>query len=147
MPLYAAPLGLSAAMTGFIASFYFYAYGAMQPVCGVLLDKFGPMSCFYRAVYYRVGRIYDGFQTDSFHPFSVAASMDWAFTIHGSSGLSGCCLSFDSLRFYSGITLATGNMGTVVGVAPLGTAIDTWGMPVVSTFLAIFCLFFPPCCF
>ena len=43
MPLYAAPLGLSAAMTGFIASFYFYAYGAMQPVCGVLLDKFGPM--------------------------------------------------------------------------------------------------------
>ena len=68
------------------------------------LEEERKLSCFYRAVYYRVGRIYDGFQTDSFHPFSVAASYGIGLLtpIHGSSGLSGCCLSFDSLRFLLG---------------------------------------------
>jgi MFS family permease len=144
MPLYAAPLGLSAAMTGFIASFYFYAYGAMQPVCGVLLDKFGPMRVASAGLFITaLGGFMMVFKPTVFTLSLWRLLMGLGFSplFMGALVFQAAAFPLTLYAFYSGITLATGNMGTVVGVAPLGTAIDTWGMPAVSTFLAIFCLF------
>ena len=143
MPLYSARLNLSATMTGFIASLFFYAYGAMQPVCGVLLDRFGPMRVASIGLFFTA---LGGFMM-IFEPTVMTLSLWRLFMGLGFSPLFMGALVFQAAAFpialyafYSGITLGCGNMGTVIGVAPLGAAIDRWGMSNVSLALALFCL-------
>ena len=43
LPRLAVDLGMTAATTGFISSLFFYTYGAVQPLCGALNDRYGPL--------------------------------------------------------------------------------------------------------
>ncbi|HPI98307.1 MAG TPA: MFS transporter, partial [Synergistales bacterium] len=43
LPELASRWGMSATLTGFISSLYFYAYALMQPLSGNLNDRFGPL--------------------------------------------------------------------------------------------------------
>ena len=43
MPAEAERLGMSASLIGFLSSLHFYSYAFMQPVSGILHDRFGPL--------------------------------------------------------------------------------------------------------
>ncbi|NLI95812.1 MAG: MFS transporter, partial [Synergistaceae bacterium] len=43
LPRLASEIGMTAAMTGFISSLYYYAYAFVQPLCGSLNDRWGPL--------------------------------------------------------------------------------------------------------
>ena len=43
LPLEGVRLGMSASLIGFISSVHFYAYAFLQPVSGVLHDRYGPV--------------------------------------------------------------------------------------------------------
>lgn len=138
LPEQARLLGMSASLTGFISSLYYYAYAVLQPFCGALHDRFGPVRVA------GVGMVVAGVGIAVFLLPSTPASLG-AWRLLTGLGLapvfSGALVyqasAFPRSRypFYSGITLATGNFGAVASVAPLGYALDSMGKTPV--FLAL----------
>ncbi|WP_352425685.1 MFS transporter [Aminomonas paucivorans] len=130
LPRLAVELGMTAAATGFISSLFFYTYGAVQPLCGALNDRFGPL---------KVGGIGMGICALGVGLFLVADTPFLLGTARLLTGLgvapifSGVlvhqanALPRERYAAFTGITVAVGNLGAVVSVAPLGTALDAWG--------------------
>lgn len=130
LPRLATDWGLSAAVTGLISSLYFYAYALIQPICGALNDRFGPMRvaavglsiaslgaiCFAlarNALLLAVGRLLTGLGLSSM--------------LSGTVAFQNASSAPERYVFFSGLTYFVGNLGAVASVAPLGAALDAWG--------------------
>ncbi|NLB84330.1 MAG: MFS transporter, partial [Synergistaceae bacterium] len=143
LPLEAPRLGMSASLVGFISSVHFYAYAFLQPVSGILHDRYGPV----RVV--TAGLILTAFSclllTVARTPFTLGAwrlLSGFGVAPMYSATLVFQAFAFSSERysFYAGINLALSSLGAVVSVAPLGYALDTFGTPATFALLAGICL-------
>lgn len=138
LPRLAREMGMTAATTGFISSLFFYAYGGVQPLCGALNDRYGPM---------KIGAIGMAICAVGTFMFSFAdspASLGLARLLTGlglgpifSGVLVHQAHAFPKERYaaLTGLTIAVGNLGAVVSVAPLGMALDKLGR--LNTFIAL----------
>ncbi len=123
LPRLATDWGLSAAVTGLISSLYFYAYALIQPICGALNDRFGPMRvaavglaiaslgaiCFAlarSALLLAVGRLLTGLGLSSM--------------LSGTVAFQNASSAPERHVFFSGLTYFVGNLGAVASVVPLG---------------------------
>ncbi len=135
LPLEGERLGMSASLVGFVSSVHFYAYALMQPVSGILHDRYGPVrvvtcgllltaaSCLLLTIVRTpftlgVWRLVSGFGVS---PMYSATLVFMAFAFPA-----------ERYCFYAGINFAVSSLGAIVSVAPLGFALDTFGIP--STF-------------
>jgi len=140
LPRLASEIGMSAAMTGFLSSLYYYSYAAVQPLCGSLNDRWGPLRVVAAGLFVAAaGASVFMFASD---PWSLAAGR--LLTGLGLGPMFSGALVFQAnafpphrYSFYSSITLAVGNLGAVVSVGPLGLALDRWGRGSVFLFLAL----------
>ena len=139
LPLEAARLGMSASMVGFISSVHFYAYAFLQPVAGILHDRYGPV----RVV--TAGLILTAFSclllTVTRTPFTLGAwrlLSGFGVAPMYSATLVFQAFAFSSERFsfYAGINFALSSLGALVSVAPLGYALDTFGTAATFALLA-----------
>jgi sugar phosphate permease len=122
--------GLSAAMLGNMAAFYYYAYAAMQVPTGVANDRFGPKALIV------IGALATGLGGVL---FALAPGFDIAATGralmglgHGLAWVSMLTLAaawFAPRHFglVSGLSLAVGTLGAVLAQAPLRIAADAFG--------------------
>ncbi|MCX7828151.1 MAG: MFS transporter [Thermanaerothrix sp.] len=130
LPRLAREMGMTAAVTGFISSLFFYAYGGIQPLCGALNDRYGPM---------KTGAVGMALCAIGTFMFSFAQSPESLGAARLLTGLglgpifSGVLVhqahGFPKERYaaLTGITIAVGNLGAVVSVAPLGMSLDKLG--------------------
>lgn len=140
LPDLALKWGMSATLTGFISSLYFYAYALMQPISGNLNDRFGPLRVVSAGLAVTAlgatmfaygsgplvigtGRLLTG--------LGLAPMLSGALVFQASS------FSANRYAFFSGITYTIGNLGAVVSVSPLGYALDNWGRSWVFMILAL----------
>lgn len=139
LPSEASRLGLSASLTGIISGFYYYAYALMQPFSGVLHDRFGPL----RVV--ACGMLLTGLAqavyvfwptTSGLALWRLMTGLGLAPMFSGALVYQAGAFPKEKYAFYSGLTVAAGNLGAVVSVAPLGTALDLWGQRPVFVVLA-----------
>nr|WP_321501510.1 MFS transporter [uncultured Dethiosulfovibrio sp.] len=139
LPLEGERLGMSASLVGFISSVHFYAYALMQPVSGILHDRYGPVrvvtcgllltavSCLLLTVVRTplslgVWRLVSGFGVS---PMYSATLVFMAFAFPA-----------ERYCFYAGINFALSSLGAIVSVAPLGFALDTFGLPATFAILS-----------
>ncbi len=144
LPSEASRLGLSAGLTGLISSLYYYAYAVMQPLSGVLHDRFGPL----RIV--GLGMLLTGFgqivyvlwpTTSGLALWRLLTGLGLAPMFSGALVYQSTAFAREKYALYSGLTIAAGNLGAVVSVAPLGAALDAWGQWTVFTGLALMSFF------
>lgn len=131
--------GLSAALVGFISSMYFYTYAIMQPFCGALNDRFGPvrivgagmaLTCIGSALFglaaspslLILGRLLQG--------VGLSPMISGLFVYQGTKYPPAM------YTFLSGITLMVGNFGAVIAVYPLSAALTAWSRSSVFYMLA-----------
>lgn len=132
--------GLSATLVGFISSMYFYTYAAMQPVCGALNDRFGPLRIVGTGMALAalgsvlfgvaqspalliVGRLLQG--------IGLAPMLSGLFVYQATQ------YPVVMYTFLSGVSLTVGNFGAVASVAPLSAAVRVWDRTPVFIFLAL----------
>ena len=140
LPELASRWGMSATLTGFISSLYFYAYALMQPLSGNLNDRFGPLrvvSCGLSVT--AIGAILFASGTN---PLTIGTGrlltgLGLAPMLSGALVYQASSFSLNRYAFFSGITYTVGNLGAVVSVSPLGYALDTWGRSWVFMALAL----------
>jgi sugar phosphate permease len=122
--------GLSAAMLGNMAAFYYYTYAAMQVPTGVANDRFGPKALIV------IGALSTGMGGVMFAlapGFGVAAAGRALMGFgHGMAWVSMLTLAaawFAPKHFglMSGLSLAVGTLGAVLAQAPLRIAADAFG--------------------
>ncbi len=139
LPLEAARLGMSASMVGFISSVHFYAYAFLQPVSGILHDRYGPV----RVV--TAGLVITALSclilTVARTPFTLGAwrllsGLGVAPMYSGTLVFQAFAFSPERYSFYAGINFALSSLGALVSVAPLGYALDTIGIPATFALLA-----------
>lgn len=143
LPSEASRLGLSAGLTGLISSLYYYAYAVMQPLSGVLHDRFGPLrivacgmliTCLGQAAYVLWPT------TSGLALWRLMTGLGLAPMFSGALVYQASAFPKEKYALYSGLTVAAGNLGAVVSVAPLGAALDHWGQWPVFVVLAILSL-------
>lgn len=130
LPQLAKEWSMDAALTSFVSSLYFYAYGAVQPLSGALNDKFGPSKVVAGGlVLGSVGSVLFGMART---PSMLAVGR--LLTGLGLAPMLSGALVYQSAHFdhrryslYSSITFFMGNLGAVASVAPLGYMLDRWG--------------------
>lgn len=140
LPILQETLSIKPDVAGFISSMYFYTYALMQPLCGILNDKFGPS----RTV--GIGIIITAIGSICFGLGNSVVLLVIGRLLMGiglSPMLSGV-LVFQSSVFsgeryalMSGISMAIGNFGSVVSVAPLSSALDLFGRESVFCALSL----------
>jgi len=140
LPDLALKWGMSATLTGFISSLYFYAYALMQPVSGNLNDRFGPL----RVV--SSGLVVTALGATMFaygsNPFIIGTGrlltgLGLAPMLSGALVFQASSFPSNRYAFFSGITYTIGNFGAVASVSPLGYALDAWGRSWVFMILAL----------
>ncbi|WP_281745672.1 MFS transporter [Thermanaerovibrio acidaminovorans] len=138
LPRLAREMGMTAGVTGFISSLFFYAYGGVQPLCGSLNDRYGPMRIG------ALGMLICAVGTFMFSFADSPASLGVARMLTGlglgpifSGVLVHQAHGFPKERYpmLTGLTIALGNLGAVVSVVPLGLALDSMGR--FNTFLLL----------
>lgn len=144
LPRLASEIGMTAAMTGFISSLYYYAYAFVQPLCGSLNDRWGPL----RVVGTGLSVAAAGSAIFMFASTPATLAAGRLLTGLGLAPMFSGALVYQSTAFpprryafYSSVTIAVGNLGAVVSVGPLGSAIDRWGRGPVFLFLSALSLF------
>jgi predicted MFS family arabinose efflux permease len=129
-PAVSGELGLDAATFGFVTSFYFLSYAAIQLPLGVLLDRFGPNRVegtllLVAAVGTMIFAMADGV---------VMLSVGRALMGLGvSSGLMAAFKAFSALvpperlPLVNGLHMAAGSLGVLAGGLPVELAIEAFG--------------------
>ncbi|MBL3539008.1 MFS transporter [Aminivibrio sp.] len=131
LPLEGERLGMSAAMIGFISSLHFYAYAFLQPVSGILHDRYGPVRVVITGLLLTAGSCL--LLTFVRTPFTLGA---WRLLSgFGVAPMYSAVLVFQAFAFpperycfYAAINMGLSSLGAIVSVAPLGFAVDTFGM-------------------
>lgn len=124
-------LGMSASLIAFISSIHFYVYALLQPVSGILHDRYGPVRVVTFGLFLTAASCL--LLTFVRTPFTLGA---WRL-ISGvgvapmySAVLVFQAFAFDPKRysFYAAINMGVSSLGAITSVAPLGFAIDSFGM-------------------
>ena len=118
---------VGAAVLGNLSAAYFYGYAGMQIPVGVLLDRFGPrrlitistLLCAGGCVLFATG---DTLATVTAGRFLIGASA--AFSLVGAMAVAGQWFSPDRFAMLSGMAMAMGMAGGVLGQAPLRIAVE-----------------------
>jgi MFS family permease len=118
---------VGAAVLGNLSAAYFYGYAGMQIPVGVLLDRFGPrrlitiatLLCAGGCVLFATG---ETLATVTAGRFLIGASS--AFSLVGAMAVAGQWFGADRFALLSGMAMATGMAGGVLGQAPLRIAVD-----------------------
>src|SRR5215475_11719399 len=118
---------VGAALLGNLSAAYFYGYAGMQIPVGVLLDRFGPrrlitvaaLVCAGGCVLFATGTT---LATVTAGRFLIGASA--AFSLVGSMCIAGQWFSPGRFALFSGLAMAAGMAGGVLGQAPLRLAVE-----------------------
>ena len=143
LPSEASRLGLSAGLTGLISSFYYYAYAVMQPFSGLLHDRFGPLRIVGLGMFITgIGQVVYVLcpTTTGLALWRLMTGLGLAPMFSGALVYQSTAFAREKYALYSGLTIAAGNLGAVVSVAPLGTALDLWGHGAVFSGLSVLSL-------
>lgn len=140
MPSLVLSMQMNAVQVGLISSLFFYAYSLTQPFSGNLCDKRGPLLvCGLGLILMSTGIAIFGVA-----PSPMWLALGWFTAGFGAAASFSGTLVFQANAFskekYAGlaaITVMFGHLGGVMGVLPLGTAIDAWGRSWTFIFLAL----------
>lgn len=140
MPSLVLSMQMNAAQVGLISSLFFYAYSLTQPFSGNLCDKRGPLLvCGLGLMLMSTGIGIFGIA-----PSPTLLALGWFTAGFGAAATFSGTLVFQANAFskekYAGLAATTvmlGHLGGVMGVLPLGTAIDSWGRSWTFIFLAL----------
>lgn len=130
MPMEGERLGMSASYIGFISSLHFYTYAFMQPISGILHDRYGPLRVVSAGLLVTSASCL--LLTFVRTPFTLAA---WRLLSgFGVAPMYSGVLVFQAFAFppehyafYGGVNAALSNLGSIVSVVPLGFALDAFG--------------------
>jgi sugar phosphate permease len=140
MPRLAETMGMGSSLVGFISGLYFYLYALVQPFSGSLCDRRGPLlSCGSGLLLMALG---NGLFALAPSPLFLGLGRALAGFGAGAtfSGILVCQANAFPRPWYSllaGISVTVGNLGGVVGVSPLGSAVDRWGRGASFSALAL----------
>lgn len=123
LPLEGVRLGMSASLIGFISSVHFYAYAFLQPVSGVLHDRYGPVRVVIFGLLLTAASCL--LLTLVRTPFTLGA---WRLLSgFGVAPMYSAVLVFQAFAFpperycfYAAINMGLSSLGAIVSVAPLG---------------------------
>lgn len=118
---------VGAGVLGHLSAAYFYGYAGMQIPVGLLLDRFGPrrlmtvaaLVCAGGCVLFATG---GSFATVITGRFLIGASA--AFSLVGAMAVAGHWFPANRFAIFSGLAMAMGMAGGVIGQAPLRLAIE-----------------------
>jgi MFS family permease len=118
---------VGAAVLGNMSAAYFYGYAGMQIPVGILLDRFGPrrlitiaaLCCAGGCVLFATGSTLSVVTAGR---FLIGASA--AFSLVGSMCVAGQWFSPSRFALFSGLAMAAGMAGGVLGQAPLRLAVE-----------------------
>jgi MFS family permease len=118
---------VGAGVLGNLSAAYFYGYAGMQIPVGVLLDRFGPrrlitvstLLCAGGCVLFATGSTLASVTAGR---FLIGASA--AFSLVGAMAVAGQWFSPDRFAMLSGLAMAMGMAGGVLGQAPLRVAVE-----------------------
>ena len=130
---------VGAAVLGNLSAAYFYGYAGMQVPIGVLLDRFGPrrlitistLFCAGGCVLFAIG---DTLATVTAGRFLIGASA--ALSLVGAMAVAGQWFSPDRFAMFSGLAMAMGMAGGVLGQAPLRVAVEATDWRTTTLLLA-----------
>lgn len=125
-----AELNASGEQLGHLAAFYYYAYAFMQIPVGILMDRFGPrilltigavlcsVSCF----------MFGGSTTIWFAELSrLIMGVGGSFALVGTLKIASMWFPLNRFALLTGLMLAVGMMGAVVGQAPVAMLVKAIG--------------------
>ena len=118
---------VGAAVLGNLSAVYFYGYAGMQIPVGVLLDRFGPRRLLTIATLLCAGGCVL-FATGGTLAIVTAGRLligaSAAFSLVGAMAVAGQWFSPDRFAMFSGLAMAMGMAGGVLGQAPLRVAVE-----------------------
>ena len=143
MPAEAERLGMSASLIGFLSSLHFYSYAFMQPVSGILHDRFGPLRV--TAAGMLLAAISNALVAWESTPATLGA---WRFLSgFGLAPMYSAALVFQAYAFrperyclYSAVNFTIADFGSVASVICLGFALDRFGVRGSFATLTLLCL-------
>jgi len=130
---------VGAAVLGNLSAAYFYGYAGMQIPVGLLLDRFGPRRpmiiatfiCGSGCVLFATA---DSLAAVTAARFLIGASA--AFSLVGAMAVAGQWFRADRFAILSGLAMAMGMVGGMVGQAPLRVAVEASDWRTASLLLA-----------
>ena len=137
-------LGMSAGMAGFTASLLFYAYALMQPVSGIVNSHFGPAKISAVGLFVAALGMMLMAHVSSVPQLALSRLLCGLGLAPIFSGLILYTLFAFPLKWQPilmGINFGLGHIGSMCSAAPLGYALDRWGMTMVFWGFALFSLF------
>jgi MFS family permease len=131
---------VGAAVLGNLSAAYFYGYAGMQIPVGLLLDRFGPrrllaiasLACAAGCVLFAAGETLAAVTAGR---FLIGASA--AFSLVGAMAVAGQWFRPDRFAVFSGLAMAMGMAGGVLGQAPLRLAVEASDWRTVNLLLAL----------
>src|SRR5262245_5705242 len=131
---------VGAAVLGNLSAAYFYGYAGIQIPVGLLLDRFGPRRllaiasfvCAGGCVLFATG---ETLATVTAGRFLIGASA--AFSLVGAMAVAGQWFRPDRFAVFSGLAMAMGMAGGVLGQAPLRLAVEASDWRSVNLLLAL----------
>ena len=131
---------VGAAVLGNLSAAYFYGYAGMQIPVGLLLDRFGPrrllaiasLICAAGCVLFAKGETLAAVTAGR---FLIGASA--AFSLVGAMAVAGQWFRPDRFAVFSGLAMAMGMAGGVLGQAPLRLAVEASDWRTVNLLLAL----------
>lgn len=139
MPYLAETQGFSAVLVGMLSSLYFYSYGLTQNVWGAVNDRMGPLrACAAGMLLAGIGLLASA---SSPAPLVVGLSrvvcgLGLGAVFTGVYLYAAVAFPPEEYPFWLGILQIAGNLGTVVGVSPVGWLLDRAGYRGLNLVLA-----------
>jgi MFS family permease len=130
---------VGAGVLGNLSAAYYYGYAGMQIPVGLLLDRFGPrrliaiasLACAGGCVLFATG---ETLAAVTLGRFVIGASA--AFSLVGAMAVAGQWFPPDRFALFSGLAMAMGMAGGVLGQAPLRIAVEASDWRTANLFLA-----------
>jgi MFS family permease len=131
---------VGAGVLGHLSAAYFYGYAGMQIPVGLLLDRFGPrrlmtvaaIVCALSCIWFATSTTLTGATAARFL-FGAAA----AFSLVGSMAIAGQWFAANQFAILSGLSMAMGMAGGVLGQAPLRLAVEATDWRTATMWLAV----------